>query len=69
MLARGRVVDMFYEPVARGATLRRRIEQGPHFTVSKARCGEIQREAPHGLGDSAFRVVRDYGSVVDLEWV
>jgi hypothetical protein len=69
MLARGRLVDMFYEPVAGGAVLRRRTEQGPHFTVSKQRCGEIQREAPHGLRDSTFRVVRDYGSVVDLEWV
>jgi len=69
MLGRGRLVDMFYEPAGGGSILPRRIDQGPHFTVSRARCDEIQREAPHGLRASAFRVVRDYGSVVDLEWV
>ena len=65
---RGRVVDLHYLPAAGAALWPRRTEHIPYFTVPIERYEQLQREAPGKFKQSPFRIVRNYGSTVSLEW-
>lgn len=67
-LARGRHVDIYYAPAQQHDRWIQHTDRGPHFTVSLERFDEITETAPQGLSKSTFRIVRDYGRFVDLEW-
>ena len=68
-MSRGRFVDRHYLPADVTHTWKGQRFKAPYFTVSQARCDEIQTTAPDPFHKSKFRIVRDYGSTVDLQWV
>jgi hypothetical protein len=70
ILPRGDVADLHYLPAHNTLTWEHQRHAAPHFRVARACCDEIQAAAPgHQLLGPPFRIVRDYGTHVNLEWI
>lgn len=67
LLAGGRAW-LFYQPVGLPPLTEAGTAKLPYLNVSKDEYYELQEAAPTGLYDSPFRITRDYGTHLDMEW-
>ena len=67
-LAAGGRVRLFYLRAGVYPGSHYQKQQLPYAVVSLAEWTQMQEDAPSGLYKSKFRIVREYGRHLDLEW-
>lgn len=67
-LAAGKRVQLFYLPSGLWPINYLQFT-GPHAVLTIEEWTQLQQTAPNGIYESLFRIVRNWGSKLDLEWI